>query len=114
MSAGRAWAEAWRGRGGDDFRSDAEKFGLDVSDWDDDNDEDDAIWPDHAEALNAFLVVASQWRVIAPAGGGIFYSGLDYSAVDRGWHMAGVAVTPDLFTEVQIIEAGARVALNEP
>lgn len=34
-------------------------------------------------------------------------SGLDYARVEAAWRMAEVAVTPDLFAELQVIEAGA-------
>jgi len=92
-------------------RLDAERFGLDVSDWEEDD--DDGVWPDHHAAALAYLRVASQWRAVALANGVIWYAGLDYGACDAGWRCAGVEMTPDIFDEVQIIELGARQALNE-
>ena len=38
--------------------------------------------------------------------------GLDYTAVRAGFDLAGVKITPDLWAEVQLIEAGARDAMN--
>ena len=58
-------------------------------------------------------MVASQWRTRALANGPIWYSGLDYTACEAGWRMAGVEMMPETFDQVQIIEMGARQALNE-
>lgn len=63
-------------------------------------------------ALRAFLAIATQWRVIAPAGGGVFYLGLDYQGARAGIELAGMSVTPDLWSDVQLIEQGACSALN--
>lgn len=59
----------------------------------------------------AFLGVASQFRGIS-LGGGLLWLGLDYRGVQAGWQMAGEEIPPDLWTQVQLIEAGARAALN--
>ena len=93
------------------MRQDAKGFGLDTSDWEDDD--DDGVWPDHHASFLAFLCVASQWRAAPLASGPVWYWGLDYAACDAGWRRAGIEVTPEIFDEVQIIEAGARQALNE-
>lgn len=59
-------------------------------------------------AVDAFLAVDSQWRQ-SPKGR---FLGLDYTAVRAGLDLAGIEVTPDLWSDVQLIEAGARRALN--
>jgi hypothetical protein len=71
-------------------------------------DEGDGLWPDHLPALDAFLAIAGQWR-LAPSGR---FLGLDYTAVRAGLDLAGIEVTPDLWSDVQIIEAGALAGLN--
>lgn len=53
-------------------------------------------------------MVAGQWR-ITPGGKVI---GLDYGAVRAGLDLAGITVTPDLWSDVQLIEGGALRGLN--
>jgi hypothetical protein len=70
------------------------------------------LWACHLPAWQAFVAVASQWRpVIGP--GGLFWPGLDYAGAEAGFRLAGIAMTPDLWDEVRLIEGGAREALNE-
>ena len=64
-------------------------------------------------ALHAFLLVATQWRTACPADGSIRRTGLDYTAADKGLERAGVAVTPDLWSAIQLIEAGVIAAGHE-
>jgi hypothetical protein len=64
-------------------------------------------------ALHAFLAVSTQWRVVAPGDGTLRLTGLDYTAVNVGLEKAGVDVTPALWSDIQLIEAGARAASNE-
>ena len=61
-------------------------------------------------ALHAFLHVATQWRVVAPGDGTLRRTGLDYTAAAKGLELAGVAVTPALWSDIQLIEAGAIAA----
>lgn len=67
------------------------------------------MWPEHLPALEAFLAICGQWRQSAK---GRFF-GLDYTAVRAGFDLAGLEVTADLWSDVQLIEAGALKALNE-
>lgn len=58
--------------------------------------------PENWEALNAFLSVGTQW-----ARGGIGdVTGLDYTRVRDGLEMAGIAVTPELWQKLRVIESG--------
>lgn len=61
--------------------------------------------------LRAFLAVSGQWRIVA-AGDSQLWKGLDYTAVKAGLDLAGIAVTPAEWADVQIIEAAATAALN--
>lgn len=72
----------------------------------------DGIWPENLPAVQAFLSVCSQWRTLSSATGGTHWLGLDYTAVDRGFALAGIEMSPDLWDRVQLIEAGACSALN--
>jgi len=62
--------------------------------------------------MDAFLTVAGQWRSVPRFGAAPLWLGLDYTAAEAGWRLAGVELTPALFSEVQLIEAGAVQALN--
>lgn len=72
----------------------------------------EGVWPEHVPALTAFLAVSGQWRVLARQGQPDRVLGLDYAAAEAGLRLAGIAVTPDTWTELRLIEAGARDALN--
>lgn len=69
------------------------------------------VWPENWPIVKAFFAVATQWRV---AGGmGLVVLGLDYAGVRAGLDAAGIAVTPDLWAGLRIMEAEACAALNE-
>lgn len=91
--------------------TDALRFGIDPALLDDDV-TDEGIWEEHLPALQVFLSVMNQWRAVATAQGPIHYLGLDYSAVAAGLGLAGITVPPALWADVQLIEAGALIALN--
>jgi hypothetical protein len=75
--------------------------------------QDEALWKEHLPALNAFAVVRSQWRVVPPGfGGRPLWLGLDYSAAEAGLRLAGIEVTPELWSDIRLIEEGAKEALN--
>lgn len=95
----------------DDAEDDARRWGLELVDPDGPGIED-GIWEDHVPALEAFLAVATQWRVIAGGLGGSQVIGLDYTACEAGLRLAGVEMTPGLWAEVRVIESGAIAAMN--
>lgn len=39
--------------------------------------------------------------------------GLDYGAAESGLKLAGIAITPDLWAAVRVIEVGVLESLNE-
>ncbi len=84
------------------------------------------IWPDNIATVEAFLSIATQWRVVAcsmggaigPGGGAIgpaipIYIALDYAAVRAGLDAEGIAVTPELWRGLRVMEQAAAAALNE-
>lgn len=73
---------------------------------------DDGLWPDHVEAMRAFLSVASQWREVVFPNGVRRWTGLDYAGVQAGLALAGLSVPPETWEEVRQIEAGAIEELN--
>lgn len=77
----------------------------------------DGVWPENAAAVAAFLVGATQWRVLA-AGGGLaparlIWLGLDYAGARAGIEASGIAITPALWRDLTTMEAAAIAALNE-
>jgi hypothetical protein len=66
------------------------------------------VWPENWPAVQAFLKVQTQW---ATGMGGP--TGLDYTRVRDGLELAGVSVTPELFEQLQVMEAGALKAFSE-
>lgn len=80
------------------------------------DDDDFAVWPENWAAVEAFLFVSTQWRVV-PRGGGMvpmqtYWIGLDYAAAAAGFAGAGIAATPDIWRGLRVMEAAARNALN--
>ncbi|MBN8955731.1 MAG: DUF1799 domain-containing protein [Rhizobiales bacterium] len=76
------------------------------------------MWPDNVEIVDAFLVVSSQFR-FASIGGGLIPQrliciGLDYTAVRAGLELAGIAITPEQWEGVRVMEIAAREAMNGP
>lgn len=86
-------------------------FGIDPALFADD-DVEEGVWPENIPAVDAFLAVTTQWRVLATAAGPLGWSGLDYQGVRAGFDLAGITPTPALWADVQLIEAGALTALN--
>lgn len=75
------------------------------------------IWPENADTVHAFLCVQSQWRT-ATIGGGfgpsvVLYLGLDYASVRVALDAMQIAVTPDLWSGLHVMEAEACAVLNE-
>ena len=59
----------------------------------------------------AFLAVATQWRVVSGAAG-LVVTGLDYAGARAGMKGMGIEITPSLWGDVRIIEAGALQEMN--
>lgn len=81
----------------------------------DDHDGEFEVWPDNWEALVAFIAVSTQWRtasISGRAGSQLYWQGLDYTAAQAGLAGADIAVNPDLWRGLQVMEAAARNALN--
>jgi Phage related hypothetical protein (DUF1799) len=109
--AGAAWATGGLQAGPSEIDADAALWGLDPALFQPEGDED-GLWQDHIPALEAFLTVASQWRMIPRPDGTTLHQGLDYTAARMGFAMAGLKVPPEVWVDVQVIEAGAVAALN--
>ena len=73
--------------------------------------EDHGLWPEHVAAFRAFLAVCGQWHIVAGMSGGRV-TGLDYARAQAGFALAGFDVSPDLWSEIRLIEAGAVEEMN--
>lgn len=96
-----------------EFEADCAALGIPVDALTAEADHHEGVWPEHVEAVAAFLVVREQWRVIPRWGAPPIYQALDYTACEATWRMAGIEMTPELFADLRLVEAGARAALNE-
>lgn len=74
--------------------------------------ESTGIWESNVQAVHAFLTIDSQFRMTGLARGGVLVTGLDYAGARAGLELAGVTVTPDLWSDIQLVEAGAVGELN--
>lgn len=72
----------------------------------------DGLWPDHIEAMQAFLAVAGQWRCVAFPNGALLWSGLDYAAAAAAFALSGLNPSPSVWEQVRQIESGAIEELN--
>lgn len=73
---------------------------------------DEGIYEFHAPALRAFLACDNQWRVIAGFSG-VAFMGLDYAACDVSVRRAGLDLTPDQWSDFQVIERAANTYQNK-
>jgi Phage related hypothetical protein (DUF1799) len=86
----------------------------------------DGVWPDNMPVVEAFLAVATQWRTAVRGGGGAaspfggsiaplltLFIGLDYASALASLDALGIAVTPDLWRDLQTMEFAALCRLNE-
>lgn len=92
---------------------DARHLGIDLSPEDLRAEPGAGVWPENVAAVKAFLAVATQWRFRPLGEGRSLATGLDYTAARAGLEMDGIKVTPDLWSKIRVIEAGAVVAMNE-
>lgn len=74
--------------------------------------EQEGIWPENAEIVDAFLSVSTQWRAAALADGRLYFIGLDYAACRAGLKESGIATTPSLWQGLRTMEMEAKSALN--
>ncbi|WP_375227499.1 DUF1799 domain-containing protein [Roseobacter sp. S98] len=76
------------------------------------DEEHQGVWPENLPALEAYASVCTQWRLLALADGNVMAVGLDYPAVKAGLELAGIGVNTALWADLQMIEIGARAAMN--
>jgi len=70
------------------------------------------IWPEHQEVVRVFVAMRTQWRLTWNFEGRRFFEGLDYSALDAVYQGTGIKPTPELFSQLQLMEITAMNILN--
>ena len=79
-------------------------------------DAEDGVWHEHAVAVGLFASVSTQWRTCTFGGGmagaRVLWIGLDYAALKMIADMEDVALVPELFEQLRIMEAAAAALLN--
>lgn len=111
MALGRAWAAPAPRREAAEIAADAAFWGL-APPAEPEASPAIEVWEGYRPALEAFLAISGQWRTASAGLGGLVWIGLDYTAARAGLEMAGIALSPETWAQVQSIEAGAREALN--
>ena len=66
--------------------------------------------PDEAQSAQLFLVLDTQWHRHGMTGVRL---GMMYDAIEPTARLAGIAVTPAIFADLQVMESAALVALAE-
>lgn len=64
------------------------------------------LWPENEPALRLFDLMGTQWRWVG-VGQRAWRTGLDYAAVPAATKMAGIRMTPRLFSDLQACESEA-------
>lgn len=70
-------------------------------------DADFDLWPENEPSFTLFTNIQTQWRV-----GMNGASGLDYHGVGAAVQMMGKTMTPELFSDIQIMERAALKAMQ--
>lgn len=73
-----------------------------------DADADFDLWPDNDESFTIFTSIQTQWRV-----GMSGATGFDYPGVASAVQMMGQTMTPELFSDIQIMERAALDAMRD-
>ncbi|WP_163266447.1 DUF1799 domain-containing protein [Chelativorans alearense] len=73
------------------------------------------VWPQNRETVDAFVGGASQWRTALAFEAGrprTLWIGLDYAGMAVALSARGLALSAGLLSGIQVMEMGARDALN--
>ncbi|MEX2126974.1 MAG: DUF1799 domain-containing protein [Xanthobacteraceae bacterium] len=73
------------------------------------------VWRENWGIVCAWLAAATQWRTTTgfeERRWRVVWIGLDYAGARAGIDAMGIAVTPELWTGLLVMEAEARAALN--
>ncbi|MBP6772716.1 MAG: DUF1799 domain-containing protein [Gemmatimonadaceae bacterium] len=72
-----------------------------------------AVWPENWRAVEVFVLLASQWRVVVSAAS-THWQGLRYEAVESVMRLACVPrkERADVFRQLRVMEIAARDVLN--
>ncbi|MDT7533729.1 DUF1799 domain-containing protein [Sphingobium sp. SA2] len=70
------------------------------------------VWPQNMSIVIAFLAVSTQWHLLSLGTGGVYWQGLDYARVAAGLDKAGIALSPEQWSGLRLMERTAASALN--
>ncbi|HAF00383.1 MAG TPA: hypothetical protein DCG63_03725 [Methylophilaceae bacterium] len=69
------------------------------------------IYPENWQTFDVFWRVKHQWHIVAGFSG-IYYQGLNYSAIESVLRLLKIQETEEIFNGLQIMEAAAKKVLN--
>lgn len=64
------------------------------------------VWPDMLDGISVFLAMKTQWNVLSTMAG-TFRQGLKYEAIEPTARMAGVELSPRIFSDLRTLESAA-------
>jgi len=108
----------WRPAGaGRELEGDAAALGLELEPADGAGGEDDnlfAVWPENREAVELFVQLRTQWRIVAGFGAAA-HTGLDYAAVEAVFRIRRVAPADRarLLDDVRVMESAYLSEVNK-
>ena len=94
-----------------ELQADAEFWGIPL-DLLEEPETEDGLWPEHAEAVEIFVLLSDFWRLNPRANSNHVFLGLDRVQAEAELRLSGIAVTPERWAEIRLIELGAVAALN--
>lgn len=92
---------------------DAKFWGIDPADLRAGEEVHEGVWPENVAAVRCFLAGATQWRIVGMADGSMRVTGLDYAGLRVALEALETGITPELWSDMQLIEAGALGGLNK-
>jgi hypothetical protein len=98
--AARHWATAGPRAAPESETGSADAFNVAVEGWEREDHQSFGVWPENWPAIEAFMLVRTQWR-FGPAGA----TGLDYTAVIQTLRLRRVARREAIFEDLQVMEA---------
>lgn len=106
---GDEWKEELRSFGATEAAIEAAFRDRDESAGDEDTFE---IWQENNAALEIFLSLRTQWRMVAGMGGA-YVQGLDYAGVEALLRLKRVPNRTELFEDLQLMEEAALEVMNK-
>lgn len=71
-----------------------------------------AVWPENMAVVDAWMIVNSQWNALSLANGQVLWLGLRYGDAKVSLDQAAIALTPEQWSRLRLMERVAAATLN--